>query len=528
MAEKKYCYFFVGFFLLLGLAGCNKSLQHEDVSNSITASDNALIKNSEAKETVIYRGDNNIEAIAGAYPWLVWAEDDDQQLKLARLNEPELAISLLPALNHDVDLLCLSADKQGIYDLFIHDGDGFFYQYWLSPEQNKLRLVRRIATNPDIEHCAFEANELIYLDPYIGLLTVLRDPETDSILQRADSSRQNLIETASLLKYSWGASMVAAPVLTVQPGKTVSPVMETAPVSTAGDAADDPVILVSSQQTWIVGTNKKRGLAVYDLAGKQQHFVSRGRVNNVDAVPLTQDKFLLAASNRTHKTIDLFDADLANDAFVFRSAIAVELDDPYGLCMARVGQEIYIFIGDSEGVVEQWKLISDVTSAVMIRRFEFASQTEGCVVDAGRQQLYIGEEDHGIWRIDLNSGTKKLVEAITAGRLVADVEGMDIYQAGDQEYLLASSQGDNSYMVYQLNPWAPVGKFTITADILKGIDGASETDGLAVSSVASTGFPTGMLVVQDGRNRAPEQNQNFKVIDWSLIQALINQWQQEP
>ena len=50
----------------------------------------------------------------------------------------------------------------------------------------------------------------------------------------------------------------------------------------------------------------------------------------------------------------------------------------------------------------------------------------------------------------------------------------------------------------------------------------SETDGLDVSSLNFGGkWKQGMLVVQDGRKRMPETNQNFKYVPWEKIaQAL--------
>ena len=55
-----------------------------------------------------------------------------------------------------------------------------------------------------------------------------------------------------------------------------------------------------------------------------------------------------------------------------------------------------------------------------------------------------------------------------------------------------------------------------------GIDGTSETDGLDVTS-ANLGGPwsKGMLVVQDGRKRMPEQAQNFKYIPWSDVAKAL-------
>ena len=65
-----------------------------------------------------------------------------------------------------------------------------------------------------------------------------------------------------------------------------------------------------------------------------------------------------------------------------------------------------------------------------------------------------------------------------------------------------------------LIPGRYVAKFRIVPDYARGIDGVSETDGLAVSTAALTGYPKGVLVVQDGRNRAPAAPQNFKLVDW--------------
>ena len=108
------------------------------------------------------------------------------------------------------------------------------------------------------------------------------------------------------------------------------------------------------------------------------------------------------------------------------------------------------------------------------------------------------------------------------GHLVADVEGLDIYRGEDVSWLIASSQGDDSYVVYQLEPWKFVSKFRIGPDYFRGIDGASETDGLAVTNAKLADYPKGVLVVQDGRNRAPEEPQNFKVVDWRDIAQLLD------
>ena len=56
-----------------------------------------------------------------------------------------------------------------------------------------------------------------------------------------------------------------------------------------------------------------------------------------------------------------------------------------------------------------------------------------------------------------------------------------------------------------------------------GIDGASETDGLEVTSANLGGpFTQGMLVVQDGRKRMPEHSQNYKYIPWADVAKTLN------
>ncbi|MFM9597633.1 phytase, partial [Streptomyces scabiei] len=82
-------------------------------------------------------------------------------------------------------------------------------------------------------------------------------------------------------------------------------------------------------------------------------------------------------------------------------------------------------------------------------------------------------------------------------------------------YLVASSQGNDSFVVYGLWGDYPIlANFRIDMDLSGGIDGVSETDGLTVTSAALPGYPQGVLIVQDGRNRLPQQPQNFKVVDW--------------
>jgi 3-phytase len=133
----------------------------------------------------------------------------------------------------------------------------------------------------------------------------------------------------------------------------------------------------------------------------------------------------------------------------------------------------------------------------------------------------VGEETAGVWAVDLESRKRELVHAVDGETLVADVEGLDIYHGGGESYLVVSSQGDDSFVLYRLPGHEKLLKFRIAADLEKSIDGASETDGLSVTPQPLPGYPHGILVVQDGYNVAPGENQNFKIIDWRQVEALI-------
>lgn len=313
---------------------------------------------------------------------------------------------------------------------------------------------------------------------------------------------------------------------------------QTDPVSTSGDAADDPAIWIHPQQpekSRILGTNKKAGLHVYDLNGSEQQFIAAGRVNNVDV----RQGFTLrgvamdmaAASQRDRQSIALFS--IHPDSGVLSSAgeIATTLDNVYGFCLYKNPQgAVYAFINDEDGRFEQYH-ITDSNSGWhgnKVREFRVNSQPEGCAADDLRQRLFVGEEDVAIWTVgaEPDAGTTLTQVAAVSDVLVADIEGMDIYQNGDKSLLIVSSQGNDSYVVFSaLPPFQYIGRFRAGLNTEAMIDGASETDGLAVTSVRlSDSYPQGILVVQDGRNQLPAANQNFKYISTQdVLTQLDNQ-----
>lgn len=334
--------------------------------------------------------------------------------------------------------------------------------------------------------------------------------------------------------------------------RTVVAVAETPPVADSGDAADDPAIWVNMAEpsgSLIVATNKRRGLVVYGVDGKIVSSSDIGEINNVDLRVYGTGQeavIVVSATNRTARTIEVFrlDPETGNLFPLLNAPITPSFPkDLYGLCMylsAKSG-ELFVFATDYAGAVEQWRLDGEGTSGwtgSRVRSWAVGSKTEGCVADDANGWLFVGEEEVGIWRYDAepDTGTAERFEVdrvgvgkAGGGRLAASVEGVTLYDPPSSDsldgFLIASSQGNNTYVVYdRAPPHAYRGTFRV-GDDAGGIDGAEDTDGLdVVSAPLGPHFPMGLLVVQDGINVAVDgssANQNFKFVSWQdVVEAL--------
>ncbi|EIJ44351.1 3-phytase (myo-inositol-hexaphosphate 3-phosphohydrolase) [Beggiatoa alba B18LD] len=328
--------------------------------------------------------------------------------------------------------------------------------------------------------------------------------------------------------------------------KPVLPQVETDPVPASGDSADDPAIWVHPTDpslSTIIGTQKQGGFVVYDLNGKELQYVADGDMNNVDIrynFPLGGTNIALVAfTNRSDDSIVLYKVD--NETRQLASVTARKIlpanlqGEIYGLCMyrSRVNNQYYVFINSTAGIVQQWRVFDNgrgLVDAEMSREFAVGSQTEGCVADDFSAKFYVGEEDVGIWQYgaepsDGNARVSIDSTVTTGGHITADVEGMSIYYSGEQSgYLIASSQGNNVFNVYdRAGNHAYIGSFQVVADDVSGIDGVSETDGLDVLNLPlGSKFPSGVFIAQDGRNIVPNENQNFKLVSWENIANALN------
>jgi 3-phytase len=494
----------------------------------------------------------------------------------------------IPSAGFGIEAACMYRDAQNLDHVFLVGADGQAQQ-WLLGEQ--YRMVRRLALPTGVEHCRVDDAyaTLFVAEEGMGLWAYGADAEGPSARtpvalrtpygklkgeiaglavlpggvaalgekgelftwRRAGAAWQELPARAlgaeQLVGLGGAALMVQtrkgwqAPALAWKAGSApprslpvVMPRMQTAPVAQMGDAADDPAIWVNpkdASKSRILGSNKKQGLLVYDLEGRQTQFLPSGRLNNVDVrqdLRFGSERFDLAlATQRDEQSMVLYTID-AGGELAEAARLPTGLGDIYGTCLYRTSAGgLDAFVNDKDGRYEHWQITRSggKFGAKLARQFRVATQPEGCVADDRSGLLFVGEEDKALWVTSARADQPATLEMVmpVGEWLHDDIEGMGIYHGQKHSYLVVSSQGNSSYVVFDAAPPFKVrGAFRIGMDPVAGIDGASETDGLEVSSANFGGpFARGMLVVHDGFKRMPDGAQNYKAVAWDDVSKAL-------
>lgn len=312
---------------------------------------------------------------------------------------------------------------------------------------------------------------------------------------------------------------------------SVVPSVETVAASGGEDDAAIWIHPTNTAQSRIIGAVKTgaSALRVFNLSGQEVQSVAVSGVNNIDLrynFPLAgQPIALLAGSNRSNNSIALYKVDSQTGMLESVATRTISTGMAiYGCAMyvSPVSGKYYVFVSSESGQVQQWELFDNGAGKVdarQVRSFNVGSQSEGIVADDVLRHLYVGEENAGIWKYSAEPGggsARILVDGTGAGgHLDADVEGLTIYYAnGGRGYLLASSQGNSEFAVYQRDGNnAFVGSFALVAG--GGIDAVTDTDGIDVSNFGlGSQFPLGLFVAQDN-------DDNFKLARWDAIDAAF-------
>ena len=314
--------------------------------------------------------------------------------------------------------------------------------------------------------------------------------------------------------------------------ETIPPELETDPVISSDDAADDVCIWYNpkdSNRSIVVGTDKKWGLISYALNGSILSKSPFGKINNIDiyedfsyqggAYPL------LFGSNRSEKTIDIYR--LFPDGKLQRlNQIKVpELREVYGITFYGGEQHRYVFLSDKKGRIQQWMfgLRGDLPDLKLLRTLKVKSTVEGMVADEHYEKLYIAEENKGLWEVNVLPWKDKAFQLLIAtdkDQLLADFEGITLMERPNGEGMIfISIQGNNAYGVVDRKSKKFLGGFRIGNN--NDIDAVDDTDGIDLATFSSRLFPQGVFIAQDGYNGA--ENQNYKFVDLGRILDYINQ-----
>ncbi|MBI1764389.1 MAG: phytase [Acidobacteria bacterium] len=360
-----------------------------------------------------------------------------------------------------------------------------------------------------------------------------KDKDENKDKEDKHKSESRSLSKSDSKKVDTDKARVAAPLAMGNELETIHAAVETEPVPHGGDAADDPAIWVHPADpslSTIIGTDKMGGLAVYDLNGKQLQYVADGLMDNVDlrnGFKLGGQKVtLVTAGDRRDNSIAIYKVNPQTRQLENVAAGKVTHGvKVYGACMyqSRLSGKTFYFATSKSGEVEQFELTDNGQGKVdarSVRRFKVGGVVEGCVADDELGHFYVSEEPVGIWKYSAEpeGGTTRVaVGKVGDGHLHADVEGLTIaYGPNGTGYLIASSQGNYSYVVYKREGGNEFVKQFRIGD--GAIDGVEETDGIDVTTANLGGqFSKGVFVVQDGFNDKGSKNQNFKLVPFDAI-----------
>ncbi len=338
----------------------------------------------------------------------------------------------------------------------------------------------------------------------------------------------------------------------------VQALRETPPSRVVGSDADDVAFWRhpgDPARNLVFATQKPGGLSIYDMKARRLLDALPGEVryNNVDVVqglPWAGGTIDLAVfSDRMGDTLHAYailpeapylrrieNRDAA--ARIFGGAPGE--DTAYGLALwrdARAG-ELFAFVTQNDARrVRQLRLREQggTLAIKLVRTFEFAAgapdaHAEGLLVDPATRRLFVAQEDVGLYVIELDKlapasvaepamvalAASEVWQAVDLPFLAADVEGIALLPTGGTTgYVVASSQGSNSYACYDRQTLALAGVFRVTAS--PTVDGGEETDGLDITVQPwGPAFPNGVIIVHDGRD-TPGGGTNFKWIDVAAV-----------
>jgi 3-phytase len=198
----------------------------------------------------------------------------------------------------------------------------------------------------------------------------------------------------------------------------------------------------------------------------------------------------------------------ATQQLEFIGSFKSTMSDVYGLALyhSKIDGRFYAFVsqnGSSGNNIEQWEIVDNgdgTVGGILVRTWVNGSGngklTEGLVADDETGMFYAAAEDEAIYKYDAEptvaNPTPTLVTSVGENGLVDDIEGIALYFAANGEgYLIASSQGNSTFKVYDRKP---PHAFVTTFEV----ESTGGTDGIDVSNINFGGsYSTGIMLVHN-------------------------------
>jgi len=260
-------------------------------------------------------------------------------------------------------------------------------------------------------------------------------------------------------------------------------------------------------------TSDKSGdqIFVYDLQGNTLQQISlEGEPRNIDVrynFTLSGEKVDIVGFGRDDSEIHLYIVDIATRKLEFHKSYDSDMSSIYGFCFYhnRSNDTFYAMAStnNGSGQLKQWQLVDSGNDTIALELQRTWTNgpgglTEGLVADDETGKFYAAAEDDAIYKYDADplseDPQEEKIVSVGENGLEADIEGITIYYAANGEgYLIASSQGNSTFKVYDRK--APHG-FVKSFEV----DGVSGTDGIDVTNVSlGSAFPMGLFVAHDGK-----------------------------
>jgi uncharacterized protein (TIGR03382 family) len=278
--------------------------------------------------------------------------------------------------------------------------------------------------------------------------------------------------------------------------------------------AGDPAVVSELGTARILGTDAvQNGLYSWTFdGGFPTELLSLGILRSVDAVP---GLITVASANGV-----LLFFELTPTGLVARDPMAYNATSPGVVSLARVSDGGYeAWFDTTSTTIEHLSIRVEANRRLAITALPSITVPQppsGLVVDARTRRLYVAQPTLGIYAVNADGGGEFVV-SIDAGTLGPILGGVSLFHAvNGGAVLFSTSPNEDRVQLHELSggTTASIGSFEV-GEPDGGAVRVRSPRHLDVHELPLSGFPLGVLVVQDGVGG------NYKVVDLAAVSAAV-------